>query len=228
VSGLRLNEGNMDGANEFPGGEVEKPVARAIIAIANEHAAEGFGRKFVAIAILQTEVSRATKDLNVCEVGRDAMEKGVRNTARPGGRSGRGKAIAKVDRRTHGKAPILGRAVCVLEHGGGGIRKGGPLAFHLGELVMSVRGGELGCISQGGDHGAASCIKVVRITIELDRGPKGTSRVQAGVQVPDVCESGRKCGDNSFLGCEGKEPDVVGIVINYTEEVFCSPRPSLL
>jgi hypothetical protein len=81
VSGLRLNEGNMDSANEFPRGEVEKPVARAIIVISNEHAAEGFGRQFVPIAILQTEVSRATDDLHVCEVGRDAIEKGVRNTA---------------------------------------------------------------------------------------------------------------------------------------------------
>jgi hypothetical protein len=37
-----------------------------------------------------------------------------------------------------------------------------------------------------------------------------------------------RAGDNSFLGCEGKEPNVLGIVINYTEEVFGSPRPSLL
>jgi hypothetical protein len=174
VSGLRLNEGNMDSANEFPCGEVEKPVTRAIIAVSNEDAAKGFGRQFVPIAILQTEISRAAEDLNVCEVSRDAMEKGLWNTARPGGRSGRGKAIAKVDRRTHGKAPIFGRAVRVLKHGACGIRKGGPLALYIGELVINVRCCELGCISQGGDHGAESNIKVVRITVELDCGPKGT------------------------------------------------------
>jgi hypothetical protein len=88
----------------------------------------------------------------------------------------------------------------VLEHGGCGVRKGGPLAFHLGELVMSVRCCKLGCVSQGGNHGAASNIKVVRITIELDCGSKGTNMVHAGVLVPDVCEHGRKCGDNNFLG----------------------------
>jgi hypothetical protein len=48
------------------------------------------------------------------------------------------------------------------------------------------------------------------------------------VQVADACESGGKCGDNNFLGCEGKEPNVVGIVINNTEEVFGSACPSLL
>jgi hypothetical protein len=58
----------------------------------------------------------------------------------------------------------------------------------------------MGCVFQGGDHGAAGNIKVVRTTIELDCGPIGTSMVQAGVQVLDVRENGRKCGDNNFLG----------------------------
>jgi hypothetical protein len=65
----------------------------------------------------------------------------------------------------------------MLEHRGGGVREGGPMTCHLGELVMSVRGYELGCVSQGSDHGAAVYIKVVRITIELDGGHEGTNRV---------------------------------------------------
>jgi hypothetical protein len=48
----------------------------------------------------------------------------------------------------------------------------------------------LGSVSQRRDHGAASNIKVVRITIELDSGHESTSRVHARVQVPYV--RGRK------------------------------------
>jgi hypothetical protein len=39
----RFNEGDMDGAIEFPPSEVEKPLTRAIIAIPDEHAEECFG-----------------------------------------------------------------------------------------------------------------------------------------------------------------------------------------
>jgi hypothetical protein len=60
----------------------------------------------------------------------------------------------------------------MLKHGGGSVRESGPLSFHLGELVMSVRGRELGGISQGRDHGAACNIKVVPITFELNNGPE--------------------------------------------------------
>jgi hypothetical protein len=35
---LGFNEGDMDGPNEFAGGEVEIPVARAIIALPTGHA----------------------------------------------------------------------------------------------------------------------------------------------------------------------------------------------
>jgi hypothetical protein len=52
----------------------------------------------------------------------------------------------------------------MLKHGGGGVREGSPLSFHFGELVVGVRGRELGIVTQRGDHGAASNIKVVRIT----------------------------------------------------------------
>jgi hypothetical protein len=90
MRGLRFDEGNMDCANEFPGSEAEKPLAWAIIAVSNEHSAKRFGRQFVPIAILQAEVCCAAEYLNVCEVSGDTMEKGVWNTARPGGRSGPG------------------------------------------------------------------------------------------------------------------------------------------
>jgi hypothetical protein len=116
----------------------------------------------------------------------------------------------------------------MLEHGGGGVREGGPLAFHLGGLVVSVRGRKLGSVSQRRYHGAASNIKVVRITIELDGGPESTSMVHARVQVPYVYEDGRNSGDTCFLGWEFKDPNVVGRVINYTKNVFGSPRPGLL
>jgi hypothetical protein len=43
MSGLRFNENDMDGPNEFAGGEVGKPIAQAIIAIPDEHASERFG-----------------------------------------------------------------------------------------------------------------------------------------------------------------------------------------
>jgi hypothetical protein len=42
----------MDCAKEFPGSEVEKPIAQAIIAISDEDAAERFGGQFVHVAIL--------------------------------------------------------------------------------------------------------------------------------------------------------------------------------
>jgi PIN domain nuclease of toxin-antitoxin system len=41
---LGLNESDMNGQNEFARRKVEDPVARTIIAIANEHASEGFRR----------------------------------------------------------------------------------------------------------------------------------------------------------------------------------------
>jgi hypothetical protein len=82
---------------------------------------------------------------------------------------------------------------------------------------MNVRGRKLGCVSQGRDHGAASNIKVVWITIELDGGPESTSMVQARVQVPDVRENGRNVRSNNYRGWECKEPNVDGKVINYTE-----------
>jgi hypothetical protein len=39
---LGFNENDMDGPNEFDGGKVENPVARVIIEVSNEHAAERF------------------------------------------------------------------------------------------------------------------------------------------------------------------------------------------
>jgi hypothetical protein len=44
MRGLGLNENDMDGLIEFARREVEDPVARTIIAIANEHASESFRR----------------------------------------------------------------------------------------------------------------------------------------------------------------------------------------
>jgi hypothetical protein len=83
-------------------------------------------------------------------------------------------------------------------------------------IVPSWRVGYVGlCIPR--DHGAAGKIKVVRITIELNGRLESTRRVHPGVQVHDVRENGRKGGNNSFLGWECKEPNVVGKVINCTE-----------
>jgi hypothetical protein len=65
MSGLRFNESDMNGSNEFPGSKVEKPIARAIIAIPDENAAECFGGEFVHVAVLQAEVEGATEYLNV-------------------------------------------------------------------------------------------------------------------------------------------------------------------
>jgi hypothetical protein len=116
----------------------------------------------------------------------------------------------------------------MLKHGGGGVREGSPLASHFGKLVVGVLGRKLGSVTQRRDHGAARNIKVVRVTVELDGGPESKSKEQARVQVPDVCEDGGHSGNNSFLCWECKEPNIVGKVINYTKQVFGSPRPSLL
>jgi hypothetical protein len=45
MSGLRFDESNMNSTKDFPGSEVEKPLAVAIIAITDEHAAEYGGRR---------------------------------------------------------------------------------------------------------------------------------------------------------------------------------------
>jgi hypothetical protein len=133
------------------------------------------------------------------EVGGDTMKHGVGNTARTPGGSGRGEAVAEVSNRAHGESPIFGGAVGMLKHDGGGVREGSPLSLHFGELVVGGRGRELGSVAQRGDHGAASNIKVVRITVEIDGGPESTSREQARVQVRDFCENGRHSGNNCFL-----------------------------
>jgi hypothetical protein len=39
-------------------------------------------------------------------------------------------------------------------------------------LVVGVRGRKLGSVTQRRDHGVASNIKVIRVTIELDGGPE--------------------------------------------------------
>jgi hypothetical protein len=71
----------------------------------------------------------------------------------------------------------------MLKHCRGGVREDGLLSLHLGELVVCVRGRKLSGVAQGRDHCAASNIKVVWMTIELDGGHEGTIIVQAGVQV---------------------------------------------
>jgi hypothetical protein len=89
--GLRLNECDIDVSNQFAGGEVEKRVARAIIAIPDEHATEYFGEEFVLIAVLHAEVvGRAAEHLDMSEVSGNTIEIGVWNTARIYGCSGRG------------------------------------------------------------------------------------------------------------------------------------------
>jgi hypothetical protein len=82
------------------------------------------------------------------------MKQGVRNTTITAGGSGRGEAVAEVNNRAHGESPIFGGAVGMLEHGGGGVREGSPLAFHFGKLVVGVRGRRLGSVTQRRDHGA--------------------------------------------------------------------------
>jgi hypothetical protein len=88
-------------------------------------------------------------------------------------------------------------------------------------------GRKLSDVAQRRDHGAASNIKVERITIELDSGPEGTIRVHARVQVHDVGEIRRKSGKKCFLGWECNEPNVIRKRINYTKKVLGSPRPGL-
>jgi cobalamin-dependent methionine synthase I len=83
---LGFNESDMDGPNEFAGGEVENPIARAIIAVSNEHA-----------AVLWAKAGRVTKDLDASEDCGDTMTKGVGNTPIITGSSGRGEAVVKVD-----------------------------------------------------------------------------------------------------------------------------------
>jgi hypothetical protein len=78
----------------------------------------------------------------------------------------------------------------MLKHGGGGVREGSPLSLNLSELVISVRGRNLGGVSQRIDHGAASNFKVVWMPVKLDGGPKSTSKVHARVQAHSVRENG--------------------------------------
>jgi hypothetical protein len=137
----------MDGPNKFAKREVEDPVARTIIAIANEHASESFRRQFVHVAVLETEIGRTSKDLEMSEVGGDTVKHGVRNTASTAAGSGRGEAVAEVNNRAHGKSPIFGGAVGMLKHSGGGVRQGSLMAFHFGKLVLGVRGRKLGIVT---------------------------------------------------------------------------------
>jgi hypothetical protein len=90
MSGLRFNENDMDGPNEFAGSEVEKPIAGAIIAIPDEHAPECFGGEFVHVAVIPADVGLAAENLNVSEVSGDTIENDVWNTARTCRCSGRG------------------------------------------------------------------------------------------------------------------------------------------
>jgi hypothetical protein len=113
----------------------------------------------------------------VSEVIGDTMENDIGNTARTAGCSKRGEAVAELDIRAHSEAPIFGGAVGMPKHDGCGVREGSPLSLHLCELVISVRGRKLGCVSRRGDHAAANNIKVVRITFGLDGGPECMSRV---------------------------------------------------
>jgi hypothetical protein len=69
---------------------------------------------------------------------------------------------------------------------------------------------------------------VVRITFELEGGPKGTIKVHAKAQVRDVGEKRRKSGNNCFIGWERKKLNVIRKVINYTNKQFGSPLFGLL
>jgi hypothetical protein len=156
------------------------------------------------------------------------MEDGVRDTTRTTGGGLCGEAVASVDSRAHSEAPILGGAIGMLKHVSGGVCEGNPLSLHLCKLIVCVQGRKSSGVAQRRYHGAASNIKVLRITIELDGGLEGAMRVQVSVQVHDVGEYKRKSGNNCFPGWECKEPNVFSKVSNYTMQVLGSPRPGLL
>jgi hypothetical protein len=60
-----LDEGHVDGADESTGGEVQDPVARAVITVTDEHATLGFWGKFVSVCVIDADVGKTTKILEV-------------------------------------------------------------------------------------------------------------------------------------------------------------------
>jgi hypothetical protein len=85
----------------------------------------------------------------------------------------------------------------------------------------------LSSVAQRRYHCPASHIEIVRITIELEGGSEDTTKVHARVPVPDVGKNRRKSGNNCFLGNKCKDPNVIRKLINYTKQIFGSPRPGL-
>jgi Na+-transporting NADH:ubiquinone oxidoreductase subunit NqrC len=67
----------------------------------------------------------------------------------------RDEVVAEVDNRMHGEAPGLGGTIGMPKYCRGGVREGGSLSLHLGELVVCVRDSKLSKVAQGIDHCAA-------------------------------------------------------------------------
>jgi hypothetical protein len=73
-----------------------------------------------------------------------------------------------------------------------------------------------------------SCdVEVVGVTIALESGPEGTTKMQARVQGRDLGENKRESGNNPFIGLKCKELNVIIKVINYTEQILTPPARSL-
>jgi hypothetical protein len=52
MRGSGLNELDVDGTDELPGGKVQNPIARTVVAVPDEHATKGFWGELIHVAVL--------------------------------------------------------------------------------------------------------------------------------------------------------------------------------
>eukprot|EP00873_Tetraselmis_striata_P021149 jgi/Tetstr1/441413/TSEL_029659.t1 len=91
-----LEEGNVDRANDAAGLEIIQPIARAVIALTNQHTLESAGLEFEMEAVLKTKVGSAAEHTEVTEINlRDAVEEAIGHSTSTVGRRRRRKPVRK-------------------------------------------------------------------------------------------------------------------------------------
>lgn len=118
---------------------------------------------------------------------------------------------------THGEAPEPARRVAMLHEADCSLTQTPPTTLDATELVVSVWGSEPIREATLANHGPAGRIEVVGVTVKLDgRGKAALTGLRA--DGANLQQDEAKLGDDISFGGEGSEPDVVGVVIDYTEE----------
>jgi hypothetical protein len=189
MSGHGFNERDVDSADETASGEAVKPIAKAIIAIANKHTVYGFRREVSPEGVIEAEVGRAAiNDLQMAEIGLATIEESFGDAFNAAGRNTGRHAIAKVQ-------PCVLRGPTVWEEHCNGTSwqwysQQGSLN---GDPFLRAGGGckapELLNVTERLNRGLTLRIQIIWVASDCNGGGNGLLSMELSMQVADVGES---------------------------------------